>query len=131
MYQFHNPVASDIEHDPVQLLLSESEDLPDPLATGVINYAIRLFSQTFAHQASSIQQGALEQVALYLAGAVAQQNAAKEQAVTLNVVLALFLALEGATVTRSTASLHSSHVQKALQELLNVRYIVELSLSAC
>lgn len=114
-------MASDIEHDPEQLLHAGTEDMPDPLATSVINYAIRLFALTFVHQVSSIQQGAIEQIALYLAGAAGQQNAAKEQAVTLNVVLALLLALEEATVTRSTASLNSSHVQKALQELLNVR----------
>lgn len=102
------------------MLLPDSKDLPDPLATSVVNYAIRLFAQTFVYQASSIQQGALEQIALYLAGAIGQQNAAKEQAITLNVVLALFLALYEATSARSTASLHSSHAQKAFQELLNV-----------
>ena len=96
--------------------------MPDPLATSVTNYAIRLFAQTFVHQSSSIQQGALEQVALYLTGAAGQQNVAKQQAVTLNVVLALFLALHEATTARSTISFTSSHVQKAFQELLNVRY---------
>lgn len=120
-------MASDVEHDPVHLLLAGSDDLPDPLPTSAVNYAIRVFAQTFAHQSSSIQQGALEQISIYFAGAVGQQNAAKEQAVTINIVLALLLALQHIHDSRSTASISSTRVQTALQELLNVSFHVRRS----
>lgn len=117
----------DIEHDPVELLTAQSGELPDPLATSVVNYAIRLFSQTFLYQSSSIQQGALEQMSIYLAGAVGQQNAAKEQSITLNIVTALLLALGSAQNMRTHPSLTSSGVQKAFQELLNVGHSTRLA----
>lgn len=99
----------------------DATDFPDPLPTSVVNCAIRLFSQTLALQSPSIQQGALEQISTILAAVRQQNNPAKEQALMVNIIVALLLAVHYASdYTKGNAPFSSPDVQKAIQELLNV-----------
>lgn len=94
----------------------------DPLDTGVVNAAIRLFAVCLPLQASRIQEGLLEQVSTLYASAGGQQNATKRTAIAINVAVALLYSLQVAARETSfvAGSLKSAGVEKALQELLHV-----------
>ena len=96
----------------------------DPLDTGVVNAAIRLFAVCLPLQASRIQEGLLEQLSTLYASTSGQQNATKRTAVAINVATALLYSLQVAARETSFAAgtLRSAGVEKALQELLHVSY---------
>lgn len=110
-----------MEHDYVHLYTESTDTAPDPLATGVVNDAIRLFAISLPLQASKVQEGILEQISSMLAS-ISQQSPAKYVAVCINIATALYLALQvGSKETMyASGNLKTNEIEKAMQELLHV-----------
>lgn len=96
-----------------------------PLGTGTVDAAIRLFATSLPLQSPKVQEGALDQLTQLLSANTEQQNAVRESAVILNIVSALFYALDIACqdVQSSMSTLKAQSTEKALQEMLHVSYI--------
>ncbi|KAI9832561.1 MAG: hypothetical protein M1819_004351 [Sarea resinae] len=118
-----SPICGAREHDSVSLYISpvqDSDDLPDPPATEVVNSAITLFAISLPLQSSKVQESILEQVVTYLSANVLQRDPARKTAMTINVATALLATLKVAV--RETLSapgdIKNSAVEKIIQELL-------------
>jgi len=108
-----------LEHDALSLYCETENLYLDPLPTGVVNSAIRLFATSLPHQSPKIQESVLEQVASFLALAGPQQNSIRRSAIAINVGAALLFALRAAN-SSSVIGLGSVDSEKAIQELLHV-----------
>ena len=100
----------------------DSEELPDPPATEVVNSAIALFATALPLQSPSIQEGVLEQLASCLSSGTLQRDPGRKAAVTANAAMAILGALKvavGETVAEAGDLRHPS-VERCLQELLRV-----------
>lgn len=97
--------------------------MPDPLETGVVNSALRLFAVCLPLQASRIQEGLLEQVSSFWASGAGQQNTPKQTAIAINIAAALLFTLQDSSreTTFTAGTTRSPGLEKAMQELLHVR----------
>jgi hypothetical protein len=116
------PVLGSIEHDPVNLYLSDpqGEDAsPAPPATAVVNSAIDLFTALLPIQPPKIQESMLEQIATFLASNILQRDPGRKAAMIVNVAVALLGAIKlsvGGEVP--SASLTTPSVLKIISEIL-------------
>ena len=108
------------------------EELPDPPATEVVNSAISLFAVALPLQEPRVQEGVLEQLATFVSASSLQRDPGRKAAVTANVAMALLAALKvgGNETLAAAGDLKHPAVEKILQELLQVRYLLELRFSA-
>ncbi len=119
------PICGAREHDSVYLYTQaqdDSQELPDPPATEVVNSALFLFATALPLQSPSIQEGVLEQLATCLSSGTLQRDAGRKAAVTANAAMALLGALKvavGETVAEPGDLKHPT-VERCLQELLRV-----------
>lgn len=103
-------------------LCTESTDvIPDPLETGVVNSALRLFAVCLPLQTNRIQEGLLEQVSTLWASGAGPQSTPKQTAIAVNIAASLLFTLQ--VSARETAftpgSMRSPGVEKAMQEILH------------
>ncbi|KAL8946295.1 MAG: hypothetical protein Q9222_007289, partial [Ikaeria aurantiellina] len=117
------PICGGREHDSVSIHVRDNllnDQLPDPPATEVINYAIALFAVIFPSQSSKVQEFALEQLMTILSAGSLQRAAGRKAALTLNTATALLGALKVANgeTTAESGDLRHSAVEKSMQTLL-------------
>jgi hypothetical protein len=118
----HTPVLGSIEHDSVNLYLSDlqGEDAsPAPPATAVVNSAIDLFTALLPMQPPKVQESILEQIATFLASNSLQRDPGRKAAMTVNVAVALLGAIKltiGAEIP--SANLSTPSVLKIISEML-------------
>ncbi len=119
------PICGAQEHDSVCLYTNsdgQSENLPDPPATEVINSAIVLFATAFPLQISRVQEGVLAQLATFLTSSSLQRDPGRKSAIAVNTAMALLSALKvavGETIAEHGNLKHSS-VEKPIEEILMV-----------
>ena len=99
-----------------------SEELPDPPATEVVNSAIALFATALPLQNPSIQEGVLEQLASCLSSGTLQRDPGRKAAVTANAAMALLGALKVAVgeMVAEAGDLRHPNVERCFQEILRV-----------
>ena len=120
-----SPICGAQEHDSVCIYTgrqAESEDLPDPPATELVNAAIVLFATALPLQSSTIQEGVLEQLATFLSSSSLQRDPGRRAAVTVNAAMALLGVLKVAvseTVAES-GDLRQATVERTIEEILRV-----------
>ncbi|KAG8531927.1 uncharacterized protein KY384_003563 [Bacidia gigantensis] len=118
-----SPICGGREHDSVFLHitpLDASANLPDPPATEVVNAAISLFAVAFPLQTPKIQEGILEQIALFLASPSLQKDPGRRAAITVNAAMALLATIK-VTVGETLAEkgdTKSQTVERAMEELM-------------
>ena len=118
----HTPVIGSIEHDSVNLYLSDpqgEEASPAPPATAVVNSAIDLFTALLPIQQPKVQESILEQIATFLASNILQRDPGRKAAMTVNVAVALLGAIKltvGGEVPG--ANLSAPSVLKIISEIL-------------
>ena len=100
----------------------DSEGLPDPPATEVVNAAISLFSVAYPLQSPKVQELLLEQLATFLASASLQRDPGRKAAVTVNVAMAVLGILKVAVgeTTAEKGDITSQTVERTIEELLRV-----------
>ena len=106
----------------------DSDELPDPPATEVVNSAIALFATALPLQSPSIQEGVLEQLASCLSSGSLQRDPGRKAAVTANAAMALLGALKvavGETIAEA-GDLRHPNVERCLQELLRVSVSLDI-----
>ena len=106
----------------------DSNELPDPPATEVVNSAIALFATALPLQSPSIQEGVLEQLASCLSSGSLQRDPGRKAAVTANAAMALLGALKvavGETIAEA-GDLRHPNVERCLQELLRVSVSLDI-----
>ncbi|KAF2454512.1 HEAT repeat protein-like protein [Lineolata rhizophorae] len=118
-----SPICGSREHDSLRLYVNEladSEELPDPPSTEVVNAAINLFAVTLPLQAVKVQESILEQMVSFLSANSLQRDPARKAAMTVNIAAALLSTMKVAVKeTRSSpGDLKAPPVEKAIQELL-------------
>ena len=98
------------------------EELPDPPATEVVNSAIGLFSLALPLQEPTVQESALEQMAMYLSTKGLQRDPGRKAAITVNITLSLLNALKVSSneTTASSGDLKTVPVEKCLDDMLRV-----------
>ncbi|OJJ43820.1 hypothetical protein ASPZODRAFT_19122 [Penicilliopsis zonata CBS 506.65] len=114
------PICQASEHDAVLLYCSRDGDslVAEPPATGVVNAAIDLFSIAIPIHAPKVQEGSVEQIAMFLSSQTLQRNPGRKAAMTVNIAVALLHSLKVATKeTESAAGNLSPATDKILQEL--------------
>lgn len=122
------PINGALEHDSVHTQTAaegETNDLPDPPATEVVNSAITLFAIALPLQNPKVQEGVLEQMATYLSSMSLQRDPGRKAAITANAAMALLGALKvtsGETFAERGDLRHPT-VERYLQEILRVRSI--------
>ena len=101
----------------------DSESLPDPPATEVVNAAISLFAVAYPLQTPKVQELLLEQLATFLASASLQRDPGRKVAVTVNAAMALLGILKVAVgeTTADKGDIKSQLVEKIIEEILRVR----------
>ncbi|KAB8349592.1 hypothetical protein FH972_023616 [Carpinus fangiana] len=116
-----SPMSTAIEHDPLKLYTSPDAQSAQPLATAVIDAAIRLFAMCLPFQAPRVQQGVLEQMSSQSSSSNPQQLPARDVAVSINVAAALLYALQVACSETSMGSgdMKNQRIQRAVQDLLH------------
>lgn len=118
----HTPVLGSIEHDSVNLYLSDpqAEDAsPAPPATAVVNSAIDLFTALLPMQPPKVQESILEQIATFLASNTLQRDPGRKAAMTVNVAVALLGTIKltvGGEIP--SANLSTPSVLKIISEML-------------
>ncbi|KAI9772863.1 MAG: hypothetical protein M1840_008745 [Geoglossum simile] len=123
-----SPICGAREHDSVSLYISsigETQDLPEPPATEVINSAIHLFAISLPLQAPKVQESILEQIATFLAANSLQRDPGRKAAMTVNIALALLATLKVSVKETLSApgDLRSPPVERIMQEMLR-RFVV-------
>ena len=106
----------------------DSNELPDPPPTEVVNSAIALFATALPLQSPSIQEGVLEQLASCLSSGSLQRDPGRKAAVTANAAMALLGALKvavGETIAEA-GDLRHPNVERCLQELLRVSVSLDI-----
>lgn len=116
-----SPTCTAVEHDPLTLYTDSRGQPSQPLATGVVDSAIRLFATALPLQSARVQQGALEQLSSQRAAGGNAQSPAREIAVSVNVVAAILFALQVACSEASLAAgdMKNARLEKGLQEILH------------
>jgi hypothetical protein len=118
----HIPVIGSIEHDSVNLYLSDpqGEDAsPAPPATAVVNSAIDLFTALLPAQPLKVQESILEQIATFLVSNTLQRDPGRKAAMTVNVAVALLGTIKltiGGEIP--SANLSTPSVLKIMSEML-------------
>ena len=99
-----------------------SEDLPDPPATELVNAAIILFATALPLQNSRIQEGVLEQLAMLLSSPSLQRDPGRRAAVTVNAAMALLGMLKVAVrdTIAEPGDLRQPTVERTIEEILRV-----------
>ena len=119
------PICGAQEHDSICLYTSSenhAKSLPDPPATEVVNSAIVLFAAAFPLHSSKVQEGVLEQLAMFLSSTSLQRDPGRKAAVAINAAMALLSALKvavGETIAEHGDLKHST-VEKSIEEILRV-----------
>jgi hypothetical protein len=118
-----SPICSSLEHDSLSLYLGsvgQSDSLPDPPATEVVNVAINLFAMAFPLTPPKIQESILEQVTTFLSAGSLQRDPGRKAAMNINVAMALFSTLKVAVKeTQSPAGdVTNPAVEKLMQEMI-------------
>ncbi|CZR59044.1 related to rat omega-conotoxin-sensitive calcium channel alpha-1 subunit rbB-I [Phialocephala subalpina] len=118
-----SPICSSLEHDSLALYLGDlgnSDTMPDPPATEVVNVAIKLFAIAFPLTPPKIQESILEQVATFMSAGSLQRDPGRKAAMNVNVAAALFSTLKVAVKeTQSPAGdLTNTSVEKLMQEMI-------------
>lgn len=120
-----SPTCQAREHDSV-LLYSvtdrNSGSYSDPPDTEVVNAAIDLFAKALPLQSPKVQESSVEQIAALLSAQSLNRNPGRKSAMTVNVAVALLLALKVAVKETPSASgsLRYSATEKVMQELIQV-----------
>ncbi|KKZ66608.1 hypothetical protein EMCG_07722 [[Emmonsia] crescens] len=118
-----SPTCQAREHDSV-LLYSvtdrNSGSYSDPPDTEVVNAAIDLFAKALPLQSPKVQESSVEQIAALLSAQSLNRNPGRKSAMTVNVAVALLLALKVAVKETPSASgsLRYSATEKVMQELI-------------
>ena len=100
----------------------ESNELPDPPATEVVNASIALFASALPLQSTKVQEAVLEQLATYLSSPSLQRDPGRKAAVTVNTAMALLGALKVAVgeTAAEQGDLRHPTIEKCLQNILRV-----------
>jgi hypothetical protein len=118
----HTPVLGSIEHDSVNLYVSDpqgEEASPAPPATAVVDSAIDLFTALLPLQQPKVQESILEQIATFLASNSLQRDPGRKAAMVVNVAVALLGAIKLTTSGEmSSANLTTPSVLKIISEML-------------
>lgn len=114
------------EHDSVLLYYAKninSDYLPDPPQTEVVNSAIELFSVTLPLQNPKIQESSVEQIATMLSSHSLNRNPGRKAAMTANIAIALLYTLRVSVNETPYLPGNLKHVavEKLFQELIQVR----------
>lgn len=101
---------------------ADTENLPDPPATELVNSAIVLFATALPLQSSTIQEGVLEQLATYLSSSSLQRDPGRRAAVTVNAAMALLgmLKVAASETIAESGDLKQPSVERTIEELLRV-----------
>ena len=119
------PICGAQEHDSICLYTNpeeQTEDLPDPPATEVVNSAIVLFATAFPLQSSRVQEGVLAQLVTFLTSTSLQRDPGRRAAIAVNTSMALLGALKvtvGETIAEHGDLKHPS-IEKTIDEILRV-----------
>ncbi|TVY62842.1 Pof6 interactor protein, partial [Lachnellula suecica] len=118
-----SPICNSLEHDSLALYLGNlrnSDTLPDPPATEVVNVAIQLFAIAFPLTPGKIQESILEQVATFMAAGSLQRDPGRRAAMNVNIATALFSTLKVAVKETQSPSgdLTNPAVEKLMQEMI-------------
>ncbi|KAF2742928.1 HEAT repeat protein-like protein [Sporormia fimetaria CBS 119925] len=120
----YSPVCGAREHDSISLYICEereTDSLPDPPATEVVNAALQLFAICLPLQTPKIQESILEQMRSFLSATSLQRETHRKMAMMVNIAYGLLSALK-VTVreTRCTpGNLQAAAVERVIQELLH------------
>ncbi|KAI9783710.1 MAG: hypothetical protein M1816_001191 [Peltula sp. TS41687] len=118
-----SPMVGAREHDSVSLYVPsivESDGLPDPPATEVVNSAIKLFAISLPLQSATIQESILEQLVTFMSTTSLHRDPGRKAAISVNVAVALLITLKVAVKETISApgDLTAAPVQRILHELL-------------
>lgn len=119
------PICGAREHDSISLHLQgrqDSNELPDPPATEVVNAAIALFASALPLQSAKVQEAVLEQLTSYVLSPVLQRDPGRKAAVTVNTAMALLGALKVAVgeTAAEQGDLRHPAIEQCLQDILRV-----------
>lgn len=120
-----SPIGNAREHDSISLYISKDSDtdeLPDPPATEVVNAALNLFAILLPLQTPKVQESILEQMTSFMTATSLQRDPARKAAITVNIAAALLGALKVANKETLSASgdLKGQAVERVMQEMLHV-----------
>ncbi|KAI9839364.1 MAG: hypothetical protein M1837_002131 [Sclerophora amabilis] len=118
-----SPICGAREHDSVSLstnAFGDSERLPDPPATEVVNSAIYLFAISLPLQPPKVQESILEQMATFLSSQSLQRDPGRRAAIIVNIATAILTTLEVAVGESSSTAgdLRGGAVEKIIQDML-------------
>ncbi|KAH7058880.1 HEAT repeat protein-like protein [Macrophomina phaseolina] len=119
-----SPVCNAREHDSISLYIGkdlDSDELPDPPATEVVNAALNLFAILLPLQTPKVQESILEQITSFMSAGSLQRDPARKAAMTVNIAVALLGALKVANkeTLSSPGDLKGQAVEKVMQEMLH------------
>ncbi|GBF62184.1 pof6 interactor protein [Trichophyton mentagrophytes] len=130
------PMCHAREHDSVLLYYAKninSDHLPDPPQTEVVNSAIELFSVTLPLQNPKVQESSVEQIATMLSSHSLNRNPGRKAAMTANIAIALLYTLRVSVNETPYLPGNLKHVavEKLFQELIqnfitNPDYIIRI-----
>ncbi|KAM5475173.1 hypothetical protein MauCBS54593_001649 [Microsporum audouinii] len=130
------PMCNAREHDSILLYFSKninSDYLPDPPPTEVVNSAIELFSVTLPLQNPKVQESSVEQIATMLSTHSLNRNLGRKAAMTVNIAIALLYTLRVSVNETPYLPGNLKHVavEKIFQELIqnfitNPDYIIRI-----
>ncbi|KAL2387653.1 hypothetical protein RJ035_004067 [Blastomyces gilchristii] len=118
-----SPICQAREHDSV-LLYSVTErnsgSYSDPPDTEVVNAAIDLFAKALPLQSPKVQESSVEQIAALLSAQSLNRNPGRKAAMTVNIAVALLLAVKVAVKETPSApgNLRYPATEKVMQELI-------------
>jgi hypothetical protein len=118
-----SPICSSLEHDSLALFVEsvgDTDKLPDPPATEVVNVGIKLFAIAFPLTPPKIQESILEQVTTFLAAGSLQRDPGRKAAMNVNIASALLSTLKVAVKETQSPSgdITNPAVQKLIDEML-------------